>query len=370
MNIIIAGDFVPQCRIKTKIESGDYSSFDEVKPIIQTADYAIVNFESPVVEREARPIDKYGPNLNCDSKALEAIKNIGFKCVTLANNHFLDYGEVGVNDTLKQCVKLGIDTVGGGHNLSEAETVLYKVIQGKRLAIINVCENEFSIATSNTAGSNPLNPVKQYYTIKEARQKADRVLVIVHGGHEQFQFPSPRMVDTYRFFVDAGADAVINHHQHCFSGFEVYHEKPIFYGLGNFCFDRKGQRNSIWNEGYMVSLDFSSEVPTYTIHPYSQCNASPVIDLLPKNTFDNRLKELNDIIANPTVLSNVVNKYYSDCGDSYSNIFEPIRNRYYLIAKHRGWLPSLISKKRVLNAINYVLCESHRDKLTYWLLNQ
>lgn len=43
------------------------------------------------------------------------------------------------------------------------------------------------------------------------------------------------MQEIYRFFVDIGADAVINHHQHCYSGYEVYKEKPIFYGLGNFC---------------------------------------------------------------------------------------------------------------------------------------
>jgi poly-gamma-glutamate synthesis protein (capsule biosynthesis protein) len=45
------------------------------------------------------------------------------------------------------------------------------------------------------------------------------------------------MVETYRFFIEAGADAVVNHHQHCICGYEVYKGKPIFYGLGNFCFD-------------------------------------------------------------------------------------------------------------------------------------
>ena len=51
--------------------------------------------------------------------------------------------------------------------------------------------------------------------VEEAKKKADFVLVIVHGGSEHFQLPTPRMQATYRFFVDAGADAVVNHHQHC-----------------------------------------------------------------------------------------------------------------------------------------------------------
>ena len=42
------------------------------------------------------------------------------------------------------------------------------------------------------------------------------------------------MKETYRFFVDCGADAVINHHQHCYSGYEYYKDKFICYGLGNF----------------------------------------------------------------------------------------------------------------------------------------
>ena len=98
---------------------------------------------------------------------------------------------------------------------------MYKRKDGETLAIINCCEHEFSIADDDSAGANPLNPIQQYYKIKEARLNADYVLVIVHGGHEMYQLPSLRMVDTYRFFIDAGADAVVNHHQHCFSGYET-----------------------------------------------------------------------------------------------------------------------------------------------------
>ena len=53
--------------------------------------------------------------------------------------------------------------------------MLYKEIDGQMLAIINCCEHEFSIATEITAGSNPLNAIQQYYSIKEARQKSDYV---------------------------------------------------------------------------------------------------------------------------------------------------------------------------------------------------
>lgn len=49
-----------------------------------------------------------------------------------------------------------------------------------------------------------MNPIAQYYDMQDASRKADYVIVIFHGGMEHYQFPSPRMQETYRFFIDAG----------------------------------------------------------------------------------------------------------------------------------------------------------------------
>ena len=58
--------------------------------------------------------------------------------------------------------------------------------------------------------------------IKNAKEKADYVFVIVHGGHEHYSLPSPKMQKQYRFYVEQGADIVIGHHTHCINGNEVY----------------------------------------------------------------------------------------------------------------------------------------------------
>ncbi len=369
--LLIAGDFCPRNRVAAAFEKKEYSSvFEEVRILTARVDYSILNFECPVVTGNAKPIVKNGPNLRCTPNGISAVKYAGFKCVTLANNHFFDYGEEGVRETIRSLDAQGIDHVGGGLNLDEASKVLYKDIAGLKLAIVNCCENEFSIATAKSAGSNPLNNVHQYYAIQEARCRADRVLVIVHGGHEHFQLPSPRMVETYRFFIDAGADAVVNHHQHCYNGYEVYKGKPIFYGLGNFCFDLPSKRSGIWTEGYMVMIDFKEQSPSFQILPFSQCADNPRIEMLDRNAFNDRLSELNEIINNPNKLQSQVDEYYASCDDQYSSIFEPIRNRYYLGAKHRGWLPSFISKKRKTIAANFIVCEAHRDKLVHYLTNK
>lgn len=367
MRILIAGDFCPRDRVANAFESEDYASIlSGVRETISEADYSIVNFECPVVTGVVAPIEKHGPSLRCTPKGGDALMYAGFDCVTLANNHFRDYGDPGVKETIEVLDAKGIEHVGGGQNLEEASRVFYKEIAGQRLAIINCCEHEFSIATENIGGSNPLNPIRQFRDIQEAKNNADFVMIIVHGGHEHFQLPSPRMVETYRFFVDAGADAVMNHHQHCYSGYEVYNGKPIFYGLGNFCFDNPANHSGNWTEGYFVTIDFSDAIQ-FSLHPYRQCADKPEVVLLPEHSFDERLNELNSIIGDSVRLRDAIDKYYAGCASVYSSVFEPFYNRYCIAARIHGFLPSFISRKRKLAAKNYIICEAHRDKMMWWL---
>lgn len=370
MNILVAGDYCPQHRVSSSFDDNDYASvLGEVRSIMSHTDYSVVNLECPVIRGSERPIVKQGPNLHCTENGIAALKWAGFNCVTLANNHFYDFGDEGVAATLSACSKHGLDVVGGGKDLKRASRTLYKEIGGQRLAIINCCEHEFSIATETTGGSNPLNPIQQYYAIKEARKNADYVLVIVHGGHEYYQLPSPRMQETYRFFIDAGADVVVNHHQHCYSGYEIYHDRPVFYGLGNFCFDDSKNRVGKWNEGYLVLLHMDEKI-SFDIIPFNQCSDQADVRLLDSNAFDAELKRLNDIIIDSYKLKQSIENYYKSCSKYYSDILEPCMSRYYLALKHRGWMPSFISTKRKLKAANYMCCESHRDKLFYYLIHQ
>ena len=369
MKVLVAGDFCPQHRVAELFEKGSFSQvLEDVKETINSADYSIVNFECPITKGGEKPIEKIGPNLQCGESGMQAVKWVGFNCVTLANNHFLDYGEEGVKNTLETCKKYDIDTVGGGLNIQEASRILYKEIKGQTLAIINCCEHEFSIATEETAGSNPLNPIMQYYAIIEARTKADYVLVIVHGGHEHYQLPSPRMQETYRFFVDAGADAVVNHHQHCYSGYEVYKKKPIFYGLGNLCFDNKGKDNK-WNEGILIELVLGKEIEFEPI-PYCQCGAMPsiIIKDCDTNRFSERINFLNHIISNSKLLLKCYNEYLDK--NDVEHIFEPFTSRVLYGLLRRNLLPSVISKKKKRELLAYIQCESHIVKVLHSLKRQ
>lgn len=366
MILLIAGDFCPHDRVVPIIEEGRYKElWNNVPDITKGADYSILNLECPVVEHQTAPIDKCGPNLKCSVKAIDAIKYAGFDCVTLANNHFYDYGEVGVEDTLSTLQKNKVDYVGGGVNLHEASRILYKVVDGKKLAIVNCCEHEFSIATEATGGSNPLNPIRQYYAIQEARRNADRVLVIVHGGIELFWLPSKRMIETYRFFIDAGADAIIDHHQHCYSGYEVYKGKPIFYGIGNFCFDWEGKRNDKWNEGYMVRLTLN-DVVAFELIPYIQCNERIGVYMMEKdecNKFFHHIKELNRLIADARQSEILYQSWCKETQKTYINILNPLYNRFTKSIFDSFIGKILINKRKWLHTKDILINESHIERL-------
>jgi poly-gamma-glutamate synthesis protein (capsule biosynthesis protein) len=138
MKIIVTGDFCPQKRVAELFDKDEYKTvLDDVKQIISDTDYSIVNFECPVADDSTTAIRKQGPSLRCSEKGVESVKWLGFDCVTLANNHFLDQGAKGVDNTLAACKRYEIDTVGGGRDLKEAANILYKDIEGKKLAIIN-----------------------------------------------------------------------------------------------------------------------------------------------------------------------------------------------------------------------------------------
>lgn len=323
-SIIIAGDCCLRGRT-AKLDASQLASlFEEVKPIIQSADAALVNLETAVIASDLKPIHKAGPALKTDARILDMIRKIGFTGVTLANNHFADYGQKGVEESLGLLGKYKLWHVGAGMNAKEAAEIGYLQIEDTKIAVINACEHEFTVATDTTAGCNALDPLKIALQIAKAKKNADYVIVVIHGGHEYYNLPAPRMQKMYRAFVDFGADAVINHHQHCYSGYEMYKDKPIVYGLGNFFFDWQG-KNTDWSEGYMVRMELGKEIKLGLV-PYIQ-NAEIVgIRLMKddeKKVFEKKIVELNQAIVDAVQLEHRLTEWAKIREGEYVRIMLP-----------------------------------------------
>lgn len=369
--ILIAGDLCLQDRTANAELNELVQSHAACMPYINNVNYSIVNLECAVVTSTMlEPIKKTGVALRCSSKVVHFAKALGFNACSLANNHFADYGNEGVKNTITLLEKCKLDYLGAGENSIEARKILYKKINGKTYAFINACEHEFTIATDIKSGCNHLNPIRLSYDIKEAKSKADYVMMIIHGGHEEYPLPSPRMQETYRFFIDMGADVVVNHHQHCYSGYEIYNERPIIYGLGNFSFDENGLRNCEWNKGYMAIINFGEKI-SFELVPYIQNNEQIGMQIiLDKKQFNKSILQLNTIIASPSKLEKSWIEMANKRREEYLKPLKPYEYpifkkmvKYHLLSKKmiKKILPEYMTEERILFLKNYFQCESHRD---------
>jgi len=368
--IIITGDtHLGSGRITDYAEQGDVDQlFSEFLPLFQEADLSVTNLESPVIDGGS-PIEKTGPALKSPVASLGVLKKAGFELVTLANNHIMDYGEPGLQSTLDICKSIGIDTTGAGSNLEEAKTPFVFEKNGIGVAILNIAENEFGTTQGDEPGCHPLDPVKNFYSIKDAQSKADHVVVIVHGGHEHYELPSPRMQKTYRFFADAGASAVIAHHTHCPCGYEIYNGVPICYSLGNLLFDLPEKNKSLvspWNEGLIAELVVSKKNIEISYTPYIQNFGTIGLRKMSgeeRRLFDDKISHLNSIIFDDEQLKEEFENYCRRSYRMYSGFIEPHSSRILHALRNRCLLPSMLSEKKKRLLLNLTRCEAHRDVL-------
>ena len=365
-DILIFGDFAPRLRVKELLDGGNcLVPFGDALELIKGAEFSIVNLEMPATESD-KTISKTGPNLKGNRNIVSALKKAGFGLATLANNHMMDYGKDGLYDTLKACEEEGLQIVGAGKSLKEARTIATVIVKDKKIAIINVCENEWSTTQGNYPGCNPLDLINLDEDIAKARASHDFVIVIIHGGHECYELPSPRMVKQYRWLCDKGADAVIGHHTHCFSGHELYNGKPIVYSLGNFIFD-SDYRGNIWNIGAAAVLNINQDDKLELgLIPFSQCDAEPSVKLLKdKELQDWQLMatEKSQKISDAAYIAIEFEKFSSRLGKSFLNSLEPFRSRITDGLRSRGLLPNVLTKKQKTLLLNIVRDEAHRDVL-------
>lgn len=363
INIFISGDFASFYRVREAINESNYQLlYNDILPIIKEADIKITNLEVPLLETGI-PIAKTGPNLKLPIKTIEAIKYASFDMVTLANNHAMDFGPDGLMSTIKLCDENGIKYIGAGSNLKEAKEIRYFDIKDTRIAFINCCENEWSTTHGAVAGCNPMEEVPIYYQIQEAKSNANHVIMIVHGGYEMYEYPSPRMKRLYRWFVDLGVDAVIGHHTHCFSGYEIYKGKPVVYSLGNFIFDDK-PRNSTWNIGAAAFLTINEENIDLKLFPFRQGDkvvGIVMFDEKEKKQWLEKERAKTEQIQDDNILSNKFNEFVALQGRQYRSYLEPNKSRLIHWAKNRGLLPRRIRGSKKILLLNIIRNEAHRD---------
>ncbi len=237
LNIMAVGDIVPGGRTEALFIN------DQAKVLLGNtwrlfaeSDFVLYNLEAPLTKR-GKPISKCGSNFRTSSKVAKGLYKAGFNIASIANNHILDYGPEGIDDTKTALDDAQIYWHGAGNNYHEANKPLKLCKNDIRLTLLNYAEGEFSKTIGNSAGAAQIDLSLNKEAIELARQDSDFIIVSVHAGKEYQNFPSPWIQELYRHYISFGADVVIGHHPHIPQGIEHYKNGIIAYSLGDFMFE-------------------------------------------------------------------------------------------------------------------------------------
>lgn len=237
LEVIIGADVVPTASNLTAFQSETPQLLkDGLEEIWNAADLRLFNLETPLADRESS-INKCGPHLIAPTKCAAGLAALRPGAVCLGNNHILDQGEAGLLSTLAALKSREIAAFGAGDDLDEADKPYFFVQHGVHIGVYAVCEHEFSCATDRRGGANPIDPVNLGDRIRALKSSCERLIVLVHGGREHYEYPSPELQKLCRKMAECGASLVICQHSHCIGSAEKWNGATIVYGQGNFIFD-------------------------------------------------------------------------------------------------------------------------------------
>lgn len=363
--ILIGADLCPIDGNRPYFESGDARSlFNDLLAELEQADLTIANLECPLIETPS-PILKTGPVFGESASCVNAIKQAGIDVLALANNHAMDHGPEGLKYTLEVCAKAGIATVGAGENLAAARRILIKEAGGIRVGILAAAEREFSIATRNSWGANPLDLIDYVRNVRQSQNQFDYLVVLYHGSDE-FHVPTPRVKDTCRFLIEMGAHAVIVQHPHCVGGYESYQNGHIVYGQGAWIMDEAIYRNRpSFHEGFLVRLHVAKDATArMELVPYVQSEPVPGARRMPPEREQNFLRMLQERANAVTDDGFVDAEWVRFCEENRHDYLSCLLGHNRILSKlNRAGLVERVfhTHDALLRSKNIVCCETHRE---------
>ena len=184
--------------------------------------------------------------------AREALGFLHLDAVSLANNHALDFGEFGYDETRKNLDTIGVQPFGQPFN-DKGRLSTRLEVRGKTVCLVGY-HALFAATTTPVVDE-----------IERLRPGCWRVIVLAHWGEEYKTHSNAAQEAAAHAFIDVGADLVVGAHPHVVQNVEVYKDKAIFYSLGNFMFDQ----NFSWGttHGLALRADFYEDKTSFILTP-------------------------------------------------------------------------------------------------------
>ena len=247
MKLLFVGDVMLGREVNTilKAEPSTYPWGDTL-PLFQEADVRLCNLECAISDRGtpwSATLKVF--HFRSDAKNVAVLHAAQIDAVSLANNHVLDFSYEGLFDTLHHLEQAGIRFAGAGATLKEASDPIIWEVQGKKLGFIAITDNEPSWAASGEHPGVWYVPIRVqgkqaqhlFEVVQRTKAEVACLIVSVHWGPNWGSTPPPEHRLFAHALIDYGADIIFGHSCHVVRGIEVYQDKPILYGTGNFIDD-------------------------------------------------------------------------------------------------------------------------------------
>lgn len=275
--VCFTGDVLLDRGVRTQIEKrgADYL-LDSVAPVFQSADATVVNLECPVTTRVS-PVNKRFI-FRADPEWMPALRQAGITHAAMANNHTVDQGYKGLEDTYTHLIANHITPIGYGNSQHEACQPVFIRRNGIEIALFNSVllplENWVYLEDEKGVCQATVNTLVEYIQKLKKERPECYIVTMLHWGVEYHAHPTPfQRGDAYRL-IDAGTDVVIGHHPHVIQQEEIYKDKPIFYSLGNFVFDQTKPETV---QSVIVQITFGPQRFSYKKHRVKIEMCKPVV---------------------------------------------------------------------------------------------
>ena len=234
LKLLAVGDIC----LKTK---NNMHPFENVKSAFRDKDILFGNLET-VLSNRGKEVEK-ATLLHTFPDKVTYLKDAGFDILNVANNHLMDLGWEGFNDTLEVLNRNDLKFIGAGNQkFNHSYTIVER--KGIKLGFLGYYEGGFKNFEKGIY-INRINEDDICRDIRNLKSKCDAVIVSLHWGIENVFYPSPKQIKLARNLIDAGSSLVLGHHPHVVQGIERYKNGLIVYSLGNFQFIYDSSRDSI-----------------------------------------------------------------------------------------------------------------------------
>jgi poly-gamma-glutamate synthesis protein (capsule biosynthesis protein) len=237
--LAFGGDVHFEGSLGEKLEADARGMLAPIAPVLRSADLAVVNLETAVTSRGTPAPKEF--TFRAPAKAFAALGAAGVDVASLANNHGLDYGLVGLRDSLAAAERYRFPVVGIGRNDTEAYRPFRRTVAGQRIAVIGATQVlDDELVGAWTAGpkepglASAKDVPRLVRTVRDATKASDTVVVFLHWGVELAECPSDDQRTLAKQLVAAGADVVVGGHAHRVQGAGRMGRALVGYGLGNF----------------------------------------------------------------------------------------------------------------------------------------